>query len=208
MKTGLRCTALLLAWTAFSLGPSVASAAPRGDRSGLTAATVSEADRHFVLQALEDGLAGAALAQLAARRAASPEVRRFARHLEDAQAAANRTLLELAQSKGIPVPQAAMAEVPPARVRPKPRGEAAKTNQQAVDNLAKLKGAAFDREYVREAVPAHDQAVELFERQASGGGDQDLKAWVSRTLPALREQQRRARDLDGQLQKTAERLEH
>lgn len=118
MKTGICCTTLLLALAGFSLGASGAAAAPRADRSGLTAATVSEADRHFVSQVAEDGLAGAALAQLAARRAASPEVRRFARRVEEDQAAANRELLELAQSKGIPVPQAAMPEVPSARVRP------------------------------------------------------------------------------------------
>jgi predicted outer membrane protein len=70
-----------------------------------------------------------------------------------------------------------------------------KDGQKSVDKLSKHSGADFDREYMKLMVKNHDKSVALFERQAGGSGDSELKAWASQTLPTLREHQRLAREL-------------
>jgi putative membrane protein len=68
-------------------------------------------------------------------------------------------------------------------------------HREAMDKLAKLSGADFDREYMRNQVKDHEKAVALFERQANSGSDADLKAFATKTLPTLREHHQMARDL-------------
>jgi putative membrane protein len=63
------------------------------------------------------------------------------------------------------------------------------------ERLARLSGAEFDREFIRNQAKMHDEAVALFEREAGGGKDADLKAFAARTLPTLREHRRMARDI-------------
>ncbi len=48
-------------------------------------------------------------------------------------------------------------------------------------------GAAFDATYMRQMVDDHQKDVALFEKQASGGRDADLKAFAGKTLPTLKQ---------------------
>lgn len=60
-------------------------------------------------------------------------------------------------------------------------------------------GAAFDRGFVEAQVKAHQEAIALFEQQANGGGDADLKAFAQKQLPGLRNHLKQAQDLQGKL---------
>ena len=60
-------------------------------------------------------------------------------------------------------------------------------------------GAAFDRGFVEAQVKAHQEAIALFEQQANGGGDTDLKAFAQKQLPGLRTHLKQAQDLQGKL---------
>jgi hypothetical protein len=55
--------------------------------------------------------------------------------------------------------------------------------------------SAFDREYMRQQTKVHDKAVELFQKEADRGKNQELKAWASKTLPTLRELHQTARQI-------------
>ena len=63
-------------------------------------------------------------------------------------------------------------------------------------------GAAFDRGFIEAQVKAHQEAIALFETQANGGGDAELKAFAQKQLPGLRNHLKRAQDLQAKLPST------
>ena len=63
-------------------------------------------------------------------------------------------------------------------------------------------GAAFDRGFLEAQVKAHQEAIALFEKQANGGGDTDLKAFAQKQLPGLRNHLKQAQDLQAKLPST------
>ena len=67
-------------------------------------------------------------------------------------------------------------------------------HRQLYDRLSRLSGAEFDREYMKEMVKDHNKTVSEFEKASQKSQDADLKAWVAKTLPTIREHQQMARD--------------
>jgi putative membrane protein len=82
-------------------------------------------------------------------------------------------------------------------------GEAARRQQQSGNMqpsaLQNLTGAAFDKAYMDEQVKAHESAVQLFDKQANGGQDAELKAFAAKQLPTLREHLKMAQDIKSKL---------
>jgi putative membrane protein len=69
-------------------------------------------------------------------------------------------------------------------------------HQKKLDDLKKLAGRELDREYDQMQLQAHQDAVDLFDRYAQTGDNNDLKAWAAKTLPHLREHLALAQKLD------------
>jgi putative membrane protein len=67
-------------------------------------------------------------------------------------------------------------------------------HQQKLAKLQKA-GSDFDAMYAAMQVEAHEVAIKLFEGFASGGEDVALKAWASKTLPALKKHLEHAKQL-------------
>ncbi|MBW9118117.1 DUF4142 domain-containing protein [Rhizobium cauense] len=82
------------------------------------------------------------------------------------------------------------------KVKGSPATALTKDHKEEVDDLAKLEGANFVKEYFDEQVDAHEDAVDLFKRYAEEGDNADLKAWAAKTLPALEHHYKMAKDLD------------
>ena len=57
----------------------------------------------------------------------------------------------------------------------------------------KLSGAKFDQAYMRDQIEAHVRTVELFQREAKDGQDQELRRLAEQTLPMLQEHLKEAR---------------
>ena len=138
---------------------------------------VAAADRTFMMKAAEGGMAEVALGELAAKQAASDDVKQFAQRMVDDHGKANRELMDLAAKKGVTLPTDLDA-----------KAKALKTK------LEKMSGAEFDREYMREMVKDHEKAVALFEKEAKSGHDAEAKAWAEQTLPTLRDHLKMARE--------------
>ena len=64
----------------------------------------------------------------------------------------------------------------------------------AIQRLAHLKGDSFDREFAREEVASHRQAIAAFTREAKHGQDADVKAYASQTIPVLEKHLKLAED--------------
>lgn len=125
---------------------------------------------HFMQDVASGGQAEVSLGRMAANKAASPEVRRFAERMMKDHGAANDQLKELAQRKGVSL-----------SIRLDP------ADRTLIDRLGKLSGPAFDREYMRAMVDEHEKDVAKFEREAQVERDADVKAFAERTLPTLRQ---------------------
>lgn len=70
------------------------------------------------------------------------------------------------------------------------------THQARLDSLKALQGDAFTKQYHADQVTAHKNAVDLFQRYAQGGDNAELKAWASKTQPALEHHLKMAQDFD------------
>lgn len=71
-----------------------------------------------------------------------------------------------------------------------------KTHQEKLDRLKGLNGADFTTAYHKMQEDAHEDAVSLFKRYASGGEVPALKDWAGRTLPALEQHLKMADELN------------
>ena len=132
---------------------------------------LARGDRRFIEQAAEGGMFEVQAAQLAASKAEDAAVKSFASMLVDHHSAANNELVQLANMKGV--------ELPPAPPR---------ASRRDIEKLGKKTGPAFDREFVREVgIKAHEKDIKLFEKASKDLKDAQLKAFVDKTLPKLRD---------------------
>jgi len=141
-------------------------------------------DATFMRQAASDGMAEVEHGRLAAKNASADDVRQFGQRMVDDHSKANNELKALASKKGATLP-----------------AELEGKHKAMQDKLAKLKGAEFDRTYMAHMVDAHEQAVALFQKQAKGGKDADVRAYAEKTLPVLQQHLKMARDINGKLGK-------
>jgi len=118
------------------------------------------------------------LARLAEQKAASPQVKDFARQLVEDHTKADNELKGLAVNFNTTLPT---------EVDSKARSEMGK--------LSKLSGARFDHEFIKQAIDDHQSDIKAFEHEADNGGNQAIKTFASNTLPALREHLRMAQNL-------------
>ena len=132
---------------------------------------LARGDRKFIEEAAGSGMFEVQVAQLAVTKAKDPAVKDFASKLVDHHSAANNELVKLANAKGV--------ELPPAPPRNKRRD---------LEKLGKLSGDEFDREFVREVgIKDHEKDVKEFEKASKDVKDPELKAWVDKTLPTLKQ---------------------
>ncbi len=132
-----------------------------------------------VMNAARDNLAEVQLGKLAAERAASDEVKKFAERMVTDHQKAYDELKQIADSKGLKVPT-----------------EPDSRTKKEYDRLAKTSGADFDRAYMDLMVREHDRDVKAFQRAAKNEKDPQVKDWAAKTLPTLHEHQKLAKDTD------------
>ena len=133
-------------------------------------AALSSADREFAQKAASGGLAEVQAAQLAEQRATSPQIKQFAQRMVTDHTAANAELQQIAKQADIDLPS-------------QPTGKDATEEQK----LRGLNGTAFDQAYAQGQLRDHQETVELFQKEASSGEDQALKAFAQKTLPILQQ---------------------
>lgn len=132
---------------------------------------LARGDRKFIQDAAESGMFEVQVAQLAASKATDPNVKSFASKLVQEHTTANNELLQLANARKVELPAAP------------PRGK-----RQDVEKLGKLSGTEFDQRFVREVgIKDHEKNIKKFEKASEKAKDPELKAWINKTLPHLRE---------------------
>lgn len=132
---------------------------------------IARGDRKFIEEAAGSGMFEVQVSQLAASKATDPNVKSFASMLVDHHTAANNELVKIANARKVELPAA-----------PK------RSLRRDIEKLGKKNGAEFDRDFVRDVgIKAHEKDIKLFERASKDVKDAELKAFVDKTLPQLRE---------------------
>ena len=135
----------------------------------------------FLLRAIEANTAEVELGMMAQSRSQNPRVQKFAAMLVKDHTNALDRLHRLAIGGVSPLPNtdtnggpADTGNSPPAECmdgKHAAQKSLSKEHQRVCNRLAKLSGAAFDREYVNAMVQEHRKALEEFEQQAYADSD-------------------------------------
>jgi putative membrane protein len=135
-------------------------------------------DMAFVKEAAIGAQFEVEMGRIAERTAANAKVKQFGAQMVRDHIDAGAKLKTIATAKGAVVPT-----------------ELDKAHAQKRDDMMKLQGALFDREYMNAMVKDHETAAQLFGQQADKGVDADLKQFARTTLPIIQEHTKMAREV-------------
>jgi putative membrane protein len=130
---------------------------------------VDEADAKFTTDAAAGGIAEVELGKLAVTKATNAQVKAFADMMVTDHGKVNADLMTIAATKNITLPTALD-----------------ETHQKKYDDLAKMSGKDFDKEFVKIMVDGHEKTYDLLDKEAKDGKDADLKAFASKTAPVVK----------------------
>lgn len=134
----------------------------------LAQAKVNTADEAFMKMAARADMTEAHIGQMAEDQASQSQVKDLGQKLIHDHTDAYAQLAALAAKTGGSIPKGIDTR-----------------KISAVEQLAKLKGASFDRQFVREEIQDHEKAIAEFKREARYGHDPGLKAYASQMIPVL-----------------------
>jgi putative membrane protein len=148
---------------------------------------LDRSDESFLRQAAENGHAEVEGSKVALKNGSDPKVKAFAQKMVDDHTKAGNELKALADTKGVKVPD-----------------EPSLAQKASIKVLASQDGAKFDKNYAESiGVKAHEDTVKLFKKAAADAKDADVKAFATKTLPALEHHLQMAKDLHATTEKTA-----
>ena len=148
---------------------------------------VAQEDRDFAAEAAQGGLMEVRLGELAQQQAKSTEVKDFGQRMVDDHGQANDKLTQIAEQKGIELPQ-----------------DLSEDAQATYEELQQKSGAEFDESYMDGMVGDHEDAVAAFEDYVENAKDPELRSFAEETLPTLKEHLEQAKQTQEQVAATAE----
>jgi putative membrane protein len=134
---------------------------------GSTGAALSAQDKSFVQQAAYAGLAEISDGKLAETQG-DAAIRELGARMVADHSKVNDRLAALSQQLGDPAPK--MTDP---------------THQDQHAALETQTGGAFDTQYLHNERAGHEEAIKLFQTEASSGRNPELKSFAAKTLPTL-----------------------
>lgn len=145
------------------------------------------AEREFVEEHLAMGEHEIALGQLAQQKGSHPEVKRFGEMMVRDHRSAGEELKQLRTQLGTTGTTGTAGT--------NNAGEDMREHhRESVEELQKLSGREFDREYIDLMIEDHEKAVNELER-ISGNGSTELRQWAAKTLPKVQQHLEQARQI-------------
>jgi putative membrane protein len=133
--------------------------------------------QQFIVKAVQGNLAEVALGRLAQEKAGRDDVRSFGRTLEQDHSTTNQQATAAAASISVTVPS-----------------EPSKKQKADYDQLAKLSGSAFDREFVKHLMVDHKKDIGDYQKEARRS-DGQASDYAKATLPTLQKHLETAQSL-------------
>jgi putative membrane protein len=125
-------------------------------------------DRKMMQEIAQSDMAEVAAGKLAAGKAQSDEVKKFAQHMVDDHGKHLGELRKMAKTKGVQLPSTP-----------------AKKHQDAMKKLESASGAGFDKAFMEQMVKDHQEALKLAQNTAKNAKDKALKADAEKTAPVI-----------------------
>lgn len=132
----------------------------------------AQRDARFVYEVVSANYAEIKLAELANQKSRSAEVKQIAQQLITDHTASLNELKTLAQAKAIAVPV-----------------EETDAGQRVLQDLAEEYDEDFEKQWTREMLDLHEKDIDKFEDRLDDTEDPELKAFINKTLPVLKEHQ-------------------
>jgi putative membrane protein len=133
-----------------------------------SAASLSNADKQFLITVAQSDMTEAHEGQMAQNQAGRADVKDLGKTLATDSAHSYEELSSLAAKNSVAIPKG----INTAKIH-------------SVQQLAHLKGNRFDVLYTKDEIAAQKRAVAMFKREAEHGRDADVKAWASKMLPVV-----------------------
>ena len=143
---------------------------------------LSQKGKTFAKEAATGGMLEVELGRLAQQNADHDQVKQFGARMVQDHGAANQQLMTILAATDMTAPQ-----------------QLDQKHKQMVDRLSKMRGAEFDRTYMREMVEDHNKDMKAFRQAAQNVSDPDLKAFAQKTLPVLEQHQQMAQEINRSL---------
>jgi putative membrane protein len=139
-------------------------------KASVTDSTVtSKQDAAFMVDAAGGGMTEVELGKIAQDHAGSEEVKNFGTMMVTDHGKGGNELKSLALAKGVTLPDSISND-----------------QKKKREDLAKMKGKAFDKAYINYMVDDHKEDISDFEKAAKNANDPDIKAWFNNHIPVLR----------------------
>jgi len=143
---------------------------------------LSHSDAAFLKDAAEGGMDEVKLGELAQQNGLSDRVKKFGRHMADDHTKMNNELQALAARKNVTLPT-----------------DISILQHAGYKLLSAKSGEGFDKSYISSMVKDHEDDIMAFQKEATNGGDADVKTLALRALPTLQEHLRMAQDIAPEL---------
>jgi len=143
------------------------------DKDSQTAAS----DSSFIKEAARGGEAEVQMGRLAADKGMNPQIKELGRRLDKDHSKANQELIPIAQKCGVTLPT-----------------ESGFTGKLEGKFLEGKTGADFDQAFAEHEIKDHEKDIESYQKALQESNDPDLKAYIQKCLPVLREHLQMARN--------------
>ena len=140
---------------------------------------VSAADTEFANMAAKGGQAEISMSELAMQKSTNKDVQKYAKKMMKDHMKSGKNLDKIAAKKNLTLSKTPTEE-----------------QAQMMSQLQAASGADFDRLYIQMAgVQAHQVMETLFQTEANGGSDKDIKGFAAKTLPVVQMHLQMAREM-------------
>jgi len=136
----------------------------------------------FVADATAGGITEVEAGKLALQKSSSADVKSFAQMMIKDHGAANQKLAALAHKLDLVVP------------------DDATLMDQAKKKILEMRDESFDKAYAANQVKAHEDTIELFQKEVESSDKAELKDFAKQTLPKLQEHLKMAKELQAKHQ--------
>ena len=147
----------------------------------VAALAAGDPDQSFFRKAAEGGKAEVAAGRLAEQKASSQSVKDFGAMMVKDHSAANAKLRKLAAEKHVALPKGVGA-----------------MNAATAQKLKLKSGADFDRDYIDQQIKAHQQTIDLLQKEIDTGKDAQAQEFAQSILPTVKEHLAKANELASQ----------
>jgi len=185
----LKLTLALAACAGIALGHAASAQESKKDSSAKQEAKkeakksgLAKDDARMMREMAQSDLAEVQAGKVAAQKASSGEVKKFAQHMVDDHGKQLAEARDLAKKKNMQLPAQPM-----------------KKHQSAMKKLEQAAGQEFDKVFMQQMVKDHEDALKLAQNAAKNAKDKDLKAAAEKAVPVIQKHLEEAKKLAASL---------